>query len=426
MKHLLIALCAVLTMGLYSCSSQEEPLQPVNEQDETTFYTDHITPEEACVKAAEAMNHHFGKDLPQSRAMSGATARLYNGSRSGESNLYVVEYDEGGFAVVNANRDAAIDVFAVVPEGTFDTTENSGLEFYMNYADERAGGGIVIRPDPVLPMVPAKKLVESKISDRCEIPYKWKRGAPYNYEYYYIPSNPFIIKSAPMSVAMIVAYAASRLTFQDEKEYIKLERYILNLKEISKTIAIRDIEHNLLNIGEKDLQQFLATISFSGSSSATIENFETFAGKFDSNFDDLFSTECESLSDISYAAISKDLNEHKPVIMYGQTGQASNSDKDVWIIEQCKFLHYVYNDYMVDENGNPMGPDTHEYENWAYVNWALGGNGNGWYQLGRDMRLDTGESDNAKYYTYNFNYLTNLTFDVSSLNTFEHHLNNFK
>jgi len=414
-------------MGLYSCSSQEEPLQPANEQSETTLYADHITPDEACRKAAEAMNHHFGKDLPQSRAMSGATARLYGGSRSGEANLYVVEYDEGGFAVVNANRDAKIDVFAVVPEGTFNTIENPGLEFYMNYADERAS----ITPNRPLPFdtvskVPSRELVNSKVSDRCEIPYKWKRGAPYNFEFNLTPSNPFIIKSAPMSVAMIVAYAASRLTFQDGKEYIKPDRQILNLKEISKTIAIRDVEQNLLNTGETDLQKFLATISFNGTSSSTIENFETFAGKFNSNFGYFFSTECKSLSDVSYVAISNDLNAHKPVIMYGQTGKDSPSDNDVWIIEQCKWMHYKYNLHMIDEDKNPMGPDTHEYEDWVYVNWASGGNGNGWYQVGQDMRFNDEESGQIKYYTYNFNYLTNLTFDDSSLNTFEHHLNTFK
>ena len=262
MKHLLIALCAVLSMGLYSCSSQEEPLQPVNEQDETAFYTDHITPEEACVKAAEAMNHHFGKDLPQSRAMSGATARLYGGSRSGESNLYVVEYDEGGFAVVNANRDAKVDVFAVVPEGTFDTTENPGLEFYMNYADERAGGGIVIRPDPVLPIVPVKQLVSRDQSFRCEIPFKWERGMPYNYENRETPtSNPHDIQSGPMSIAMIVGYGATKLPFDDGMEYVWYGNDYYNLNKISKIIAIRDVEQNLLNEGEKELQKFLAELS---------------------------------------------------------------------------------------------------------------------------------------------------------------------
>lgn len=423
MKHLLIALCAVLTMGLYSCSSQEEPLQPVNEQDETTFYTDHITPEEACRKAAKAMNHHFGKDLPQSRAMSGATARLYNGSRSGESNLYVVEYDEGGFAVVNANRDAAIDVFAVVPEGTFDTTENSGLEFYMNYADERAGG-IPMRPEPLdtVSKVPSRELVEHKISARCEIPYKWKRGAPYNYQFRKRQSsNPLILNSAPMSIAMVVGYEASSIEFENGNEYLLIDGNWINLKEVSKTIAICSEDQNLLNEGEMDLQWFLSTISKHGDSYGEIVSYENFEAKFHSKYGYLFDEKniYKFHPNVSYEELSNEFKAERPVIMYGQTGKDSTSDKDVWIIEQSKLLHYVYNLYAKDDYGNPKGPDTHEYEDWVYVNWALGGNGNGWYQLDYAMGFNDEESGQRTYYTYNFHFLTNLKFDVSSLKVYE-------
>lgn len=138
MKQLLLL---VVTMFLWaSCSNQDEPVNQAPEATESQTASRYLSPSEAVKRASEAYENMFGKG---SRSTLSGRAYLYNastGSRSfgTDSVLYVVNFDEGGFAVVPAYRYDDTEAYAIGEHSTFDASQNPAAAAYVDLLCNRA------------------------------------------------------------------------------------------------------------------------------------------------------------------------------------------------------------------------------------------------------------------------------------------------
>ena len=178
MKKLLLL---VVTMLLWtSCSNQDEPVNQAPEAAESQTASRYLSPAEAVKRASEAYENMFGKG---SRSTLSGRAYLYNastGSRSfgTDSVLYVVNFDEGGFAVVPAYRYDDTEAYAIGEHSTFDASQNPAAEEYMDALSGFASSVIdSTKYNPTMPILPG-----------LQIPSGWQQGAP-PYSDYWVRSE---------------------------------------------------------------------------------------------------------------------------------------------------------------------------------------------------------------------------------------------
>ena len=138
MKKLFFLLASILLWA--SCSNQDEPVNQAPEAAESQTASRYLSPSEAVKRASEAYENMFGKG---SRSTLSGRAYLYNastGSRSfgTDSVLYVVNFDEGGFAVVPAYRYDDTEAYAIGEHSSIGLTPNPAAEAYMDMLYDRA------------------------------------------------------------------------------------------------------------------------------------------------------------------------------------------------------------------------------------------------------------------------------------------------
>lgn len=209
-KFLFSAIAALLC---WSCTS-EDPTPFGKSVSQDVPASRFISPDEACEIASQSM-----KDMgfsSASRSGSEATAYLYNPSglsrgEASDSLFYVVNFDEGGFALVLAERDATVNPIAISETGTFEDNDNPVAQDYilalsnsiMNSGssdDSNSNDSLVIRdnswfewpkPDrPLRPVNPSPWMVDDEgyptttftTTDTYEnfLKVAWRQTYPYN------------------------------------------------------------------------------------------------------------------------------------------------------------------------------------------------------------------------------------------------------
>lgn len=383
MKKLFFSL--IMGILMIACSSQfDEPkMTTPSEYGGQSVY---LTPTEACEIASTAFEN-FNNDgcaKPYSRSARNAYAHLYESSvfsRSQTPSLYVVDFEEGGFVVVNAHREASTQIYAVVEDGQFDDSDNPGLKYYMEYAEERAASDHKKRLGniEILPPIEIKKDKLINRRDTLITPVtKWHRNAPYNTKCALMPnsSERYPVGTIAMSLATLIADQKSRRkdlreeSFRDGRVY-----YSFNWAEM---LEFTTIDH-LSKTGRDDVCELL-------------EYFNTFDYRQDIKGDfinhdvvpDGLATIMEYSHWLSKPYIFKNGTSVKvvmdtlcirntPQVIYGE--EEDKSVGDVWLIQGARIDTYQKVSPSID--GSEPGP-IYEQE-YLYFNWCLGGRSNGWY-----------------------------------------------
>lgn len=187
MKKILILFMVVL--AITACSSTDEPAKKL-EVELTSFSGKFLTEEEA-VKIARSAIVDFG--LKESaRANSEACVSLFRkpSSRVAETDTtyYVVNFRDGGFAVVSAYRNSDVSILAISGKGEFsEKTNPTSMEYLASLADAGVGiGGF--QPLPTTPDSSVMFMENSHLEVSClkpeivehYVPTTWGQGDPYN------------------------------------------------------------------------------------------------------------------------------------------------------------------------------------------------------------------------------------------------------
>lgn len=384
MKKLFFLLAMCLLMA--ACSSHLDEPQ-MAELPETDGQSDYLTPAEACEIASDAFDNFFkgtADATPSSRSARSAYAHFYQSdalSRSQSPSLYVVDFEEGGFAVVNAYRNASTRIYAVVEEGQFDDSDNPGLKYYMAFTEERAAAEYAKRANSIIGggIVPIKK---DKLINRRDTLIKtrseWNRNAPYNSRCAFMPNSTerYPVSTLAMSLATLVADQRWRNrefkveSFRDGRIYYSFDW--------TEMLEFSTIDY-LTDTGQNDICKFL-------------EYYNTFDYRQDEKGDfishdvvpDVVSDVMEYSHWLSKPRIYKHgapidtvferlANDKIPQVMYGE--QADESVGDVWLIQGARIDTYQMESPSID--GTAPGA-IYEME-YLYFNWCLGGRSNGWY-----------------------------------------------
>ncbi|MCM1522672.1 MAG: Spi family protease inhibitor [Muribaculaceae bacterium] len=395
-----------MSLLMVGCSSNDEPQPTVLDLD-SAVSSSILTPSEACSRAAEAYAQFHGQETQNSRSAKTATATPYKSglSRGEDPALYVVEFEEGGFAVVNAYRNALTKLYAVVEEGNFDDTNNSGLRYYMEYATERAQAensaieagssrAVGVTPNPITPVYPPITIESDRLigSDSLKIHSRicWSRNTPFNIA----PgqSSPYNLGSLATAMASLAAY------YMDLKTDLGVEtlryggtRYVFDWFEMLKYTSysslstsgksgVREFLHYMQTYIDNEFPEYMEDGQFLSHQivpealSAIMNETIWFNG-------------CTKYSRASISEIRKNLNDHGPQMMYGETVEKTIGD--VWLIRGVKINEYEkeIRNYQDPITGEYTGVIYQQYEmTYVYFDWCLEGRSNGWFSY--DGRMD--------------------------------------
>lgn len=192
-KQIFITLLA--SVFVWACSS-EEPIREKVKVSEITSTGRFLTPDEACAAARQSL-----VDLglvSSSRSTGSADVYLYrpsslSRSSTADSMFYVVNFDEGGFALILADRAAAVNTISISETGTFEENDSPESQAYVriNLPDSILYGPINPKYPYILPSINPDPYYYDEEGYRTEvvtdvfeysnrINLRWHQLSPYN------------------------------------------------------------------------------------------------------------------------------------------------------------------------------------------------------------------------------------------------------
>ncbi len=393
MKQLLLL---VVTMFLWaSCSNQDEPVNQAPEAAESQTASRYLSPSEAVKRASEAYENMFGKG---SRSTLSGRAYLYNastGSRSfgTDSVLYVVNFDEGGFAVVPAYRYDDTEAYAIGEHSTFDASQNPAAAAYVDavcdYALSRIDSlkQIIIIPQPGIIIPPGWSQGAPPYSDylvrteRVDSTYdksvvtKWGQGYPYNSFCPTVYDNTGNLVNAPagcpaIAIGQICGYY--RIPAQS------LDGYSIHWNEIlAKSNASylnrlyqQEVAHLVRQIGSR--AKFAYAYYGSGSNISYYYSALKELGYPNAKIDNSL-TSC-----VNY------VKTFGPCIVRSDNMNSNSGVGHCWVIDGVKV--FIYNKYKaLPNNLDEQTPISINEKTYIQCNWGEDGSGDGWY-IAKDIK----------------------------------------
>lgn len=255
--RILLYLTTVIVISLVGCSSFDEP---VTTEGHITTVSRYITNEEACQIASEAFVN-FDME-PMSRSSRTAFATLYRPTRSRsieDSLFYIVNFTEGGFAIISTMRDSNNPVVAISDKGSFEEDGNENLQEYMDCL--LTNGNLNKLPDSTKTVVDFKPDTVITYHDRF-LPTLWGQRYPYNK---YCP----VLSDGTNAVVGCVAVAMGQvLAYHRRPESIN--GYALNWSEMLMAKKIYSLSSEGENCVARLLRECgrLVNMSYGTSSSA--------------------------------------------------------------------------------------------------------------------------------------------------------------
>lgn len=333
-----------------ACSSNEEPVvPPVEEQQpEAVAPTVDAGPaiSEIAAKSAamQALSSFFGTEM--SRADG---TRIETINANGKPSLYVVEFEQGGYAVIDADSLAPVRVLAVAENGN---CPEIGKSYLLSKKNVYSSDAYTITPPVIKPDLPLKP--EPVKSDTIRALWRtpqWSQNAPYN--------KYCFTKSGVQSVAGSVAVAMATIMAYNQSPS-KVGNLNINWSQVwpnGNSNATDVVAQLMAEIGRVCGFTYKNDYVIFRQSSivAQLEKFGFTAAK-------------------STNKISEVLNLVSPAIAYSET---LDGEDWTWVIDgRMKISTYVPGYIDVDGNPTPGAWNTWEY---LHFNWGLDGECDGWY-----------------------------------------------
>ena len=416
----------LVTLLCWSCTS-EEPVFKTPASRQTTMPSRYLSPDEACDIARKTLFEMGFSNA--SRSNKNAVAYLYNSTMSRslttDSLLYIVNFTEGGYAVVLADRAAKVNTLAISETGTFEEDINPASEDYM----DRMIGRIDSTRLSVNPKYPLKPILSNpdpyiydKDGFRTEIitdifehknylPVTWDQFYPYNFyckklekkDSIAVQSNMQFYKGrcvtgcAPLAVAQICSYYKKPLAYKGRN--LDWDNVIAN-KRISYPTPENDNVLYFINaIGQAmDAKYGLSTSTKIDKTLTALHSIGYKNAKISTNVDDCI----------------KSLANGEVVFMRGNASEVPNSGH-AWVVDAHKDIQYTYRRYQ--KGSSTYSVSKIEHYHYLSFNWGFGSETHVYHFVGDPY--DTGESaewtdkNGNKHncdliYDTNFKYIVNI------------------
>lgn len=376
--RLFIAL--LIALFLWNCTN-EEPVMSTVQSTETSEMSSgrYLSAKEACELAVKAF-----KDFqmePSSRSTRTAFATLYRpaASRAIEDTIfYVVNFTEGGFAVVVADRNVEVPIIAISDKGLFsEEMGNESFKEYMNYA------AISFPPiywrDTVYSQVDSIDLQIDTVTtynDRF-LPTLWGQWWPYNK---YCPT--FNNQHAPTGCAAVAM--GQIFAFHRRPQYIN--GYYLDWNAMLLAQKIDFLADDL--IGENCIAHLLRECGILLDTSYGIEGSSTKPSHINGVYRTLGFKNVTTDNELNGCINS--LINYGPVQMIGYLGKDGERGH-TWVVDALKILTFKYSNLRSKK------------EYYLHMNWGSEGTNDGYYLI-KDGNLSV---NNILGYS-DFSYITNI------------------
>lgn len=412
MKKLLLSLIALVAMA--ACTSTDEP--PIKEAPDTS--SKYLTSQEAVALAQKALVQ-FGVATP-SRSYRTAQVELFNNPRSRtaatDTTFYIVNFTDGGFALVAADKTAPVPVFGFSGEGSFEYSEDNGTSDYVQYA---LGGIIPLQPGGggggkpgTLPLKPADQncpgmRVEDENGSYCRLfkrtvidtlsvtlPTKWGQGSPYNLYAKSCQSCgcPSEAGCVPVAIGQLCAYYKKQISV--DGNYMDW-----NMVLDSPVLTINTPSNRILPVA-KLLRQLGDTCHTSYHCALHDGSGTTPNGALDglrwAGFQFVDYT-------FNFMDAVNQMNSYGPTFMAGNVKNDPHKGH-AWVTDGYIKQEKVYETHY-SANHLPMGEES-EIEYYLHMNWGWNGVSDGYFFVGYDITLGSPEFGAVTF--NNFRYVKNL------------------
>lgn len=400
----LLLLISVLTVCVIGCTTSYDAPEIPSQETKSKKYISENEAYEIALKGYK----EFGF-LSDSRRTKYASVRLYdnlpqsrNSSSDQDTSFYIVNFLDGGFVVVAAQREVINPIYGIAENGSFDVEDNPNLQYYMELGREYYGSNASTNGwlNPIIPPIQKADTVYSCIDSTITyvnryVPTKWGQWSSYNY---YCPpqtkaSGRCPVGCVPLVVAQIMSFHRYPLSY-----VYGSQTYNLDWNEILMCNNIVDLE-NATIYGPEQVQRLLknlgsiANVKYTDSVSYTTINYAITAFKYMG-----FSTS----GIVKYPTIElckSSIKEYGPIYIDGVHTQR-DSIGHAWLADAYKCVKMYYN----YPNGKKVYLNSYHYLD---MNWGARGYGDGFYQV--PTALDTLKSPNPNILYKNIRIISNIT-----------------
>lgn len=380
MKKILLSAMAVMAFFLISCNDSYELGNSVAVKQENKVSNEYmIKVEDAVAVASNALDMFNGqaknsRNAGASKSVKQVTTYPVLQSRSSDASLYIVNFEEGGFAIVPADSRAT-DVYALSNEGEFNL-ENENSVYFMELAEEYlqeelnkaswAEPAASITPvEPVMPPgggpgmyviveIDGQKYYWNSIETQT-IPFyllatRWHQGDPYRHFCFTDEGENAMAGCVPIAMAQIMAYHKKPESFNN---HFYQWDFLDQTPTISETSWLVDnVGYLVHDIGEHVNVQY-----------GTEES-----GAFDFNAVETFRAFGYSASlvgDYDVIEIISSLDDSNPVYISGRTAQINSH---TWVLDGY-YTKKKIDEYYDFETLEKVGERT-TYTHYLHCNWG--------------------------------------------------------
>ncbi len=429
MKTKTIALTATLSaIALIGCTNDVQ-MPGQNEMDKPV--NPHRVSLNQALSYADAMfqNESSASTRSDNRRVKSVDYKIATPTRSSESidtAFYLVNYENGGFALLGAD-DRLDPVYAISESGSLawsDTTTNKGLAVYFDMLDNYVTSGITIPGGgggTVAPINPPSVIyLYEACSPRLEGKVQmWNQGNPYNKYESYSLNGPVIHRVSSvgcnaLSIGMIMSYY---------KQPSMLSGYTMEWSKVKSEGYSNGLGYLLQRLNKSDCLD--ATYEGSSGTSADISNwvrtFQKFGYKVNGGIVSFNSSDMIKSLGRTYKYHDNN-EEYFSDIIYGQPllvegARSTNiNDAHTWVIDGYR-IYDVTKAQTVTTPGQVL-PTL--YETYFHCVWGWEGKNNGYYKWTNVEKfegnpdeydpVDSGNSGLNLLYNIGLVYLSGLSY----------------
>lgn len=408
MRNLIYAILSIALL-VTACSVIDEPSTNNIKQESTGRF---ISPEEAYGIAINAFSDF--DFTTKSRRFSPASVILYDkfdGGRSSadevDSTFYVVNFLDGGFAVIAGAKNIETPVFAISEEGKFDVTDVPNAQFFMEIGRELYStpwDTSIVKPEPI--QIP----IDSTISYvNRYVPTIWGQGYPYNY---YCPrytnGQQAPVGCGPLAIGQIMAFhrfpESFVFTYSDS---VTTERIYLDWEKITACNNLLDLEE-VYTDAAYNVKMLLRNIG--------ITSYAKYEPKLTPSRPSLL---CNALKKYGFKAVLdttgdynswlESLVEDGPLLMagYNDNGITAHDQGHGWVVDALKKIEFFFTINAQDHSNNSRSILAPKY--YIHINWGFDGKANGYFLYDAVANNVQGEKDGKNIYYERLKCITRIS-----------------
>lgn len=427
-KRLLGFFVFVTTMALTSCTQEQDyDLNAAKSITPTATENYQVSQEEAVAIATNAVISLGGYETRAGNTDCMLTVKNISrvpeqtrNTEQPETFFYVVNFEEGGYAVVPSDKRAT-SVYALSNEGYFSPDANDGVKLFMDMAEDYLKNEILVFDPDSIPLIHGGQFGDwekiwgdddmhnypiinigghdcyDKVTRTQSTPFylletKWGQGYPYNNECFTDNGARAVTGCVATALAQIMAYHKQPQSYKGHYYYWDYmpqsqSDYDGSTEAYSVCYLMNDIGKAVsMNYGTDESGAYSKRCPFALS---------------------LFGYSCDGLNDYNASNIVTSLDNNMPVYLDGQDQYSGTGH--AWVADGYYYIR-IQHQYYSTENLSPYGQFV-EMTYYFHMNWGWDGygtNDNNGYYLSKVFNPEVG------YYTYSYedlNMICNIKYN---------------